>query len=602
MVELNTSTANLSKLQNFIAQARRGAGENADIGIYGKKVGGEIVLFTRDKGSESIMERLKHGVKNLFGKERNLGEQGIHAIFNRFLDNVQTSQSSDNVKDAVTFIANTFKGNVLDNARGMDGDSIKENSALRANEVLDNALQQLQNIADMSLGLAIQSEKPALKSMEDLTNLPSFNNNSFDASATKSIETQQNMRIDLPEMKIGEKTYEPERYLTSGGFGDVFIYHDKTDENQKIIVKVSKPGVSPDEIFREISSHEKAVSGGSDNVTGLLGAATFKNAQTGKAAVGIAIEYASLGDVSGAAQRLEASISTDQNVPPGKINKEEADLIRLTLMQDMFKGLDQIHSNGNMMHLDVKNQNYLITQNGIAKIADFGNSNLSESITMGEMPEIATFQSVAPEVLYAKDVRGDIISLHDIKDYRDLSETVFKIFEKTGKSKEQITDIFYKQIQDIKVEMKFFREKDIHSGVVNQSFDVWALGSASIELFTGKRMLENVVGRGPELARRVGEFQHLENPVAVQPLTNEGQLQPNALSGSTGDDGIDGLLNAILEPNPELRPTASDVLTMPTFQRAGVGSPEARNLLKAIMGGNVDEIAQARENLRNLIG
>ena len=80
----------------------------------------------------------------------------------------------------------------------------------------------------------------------------------------------------------------------------------------------------------------------------------------------------------------------------------------------------------------------------------------------------------------------------------------------------------------------------------------------------------------------------------------QGHPKDGAIGLKTGKPHVDSLLSWMLQGDADKRPTAKQVLAHHAFNRIGVGGPEAKQLLVALMHDDNTEIAKARQDLRRV--
>jgi serine/threonine protein kinase len=235
-----------------------------------------------------------------------------------------------------------------------------------------------------------------------------LNSNREVPDTSTPIEKSGGETVHLPNIQIGNTTYQPVRYLGSGLYSDVYAYVALDGSGKEIaykvintlhlpeitidgttyaptrplepgetevpyraldgsgkeyIYRVEMPPEAMEEFKNEIRSHAMLARGNHPNVVGLEGVIRMPNGQ-----FGVAVEIAPGGDVLQFSGKLKDSIGTGE----GKITPEMAEIVRLTLLRDMALGLGYIQTEQQSMHLDLKTPNVLIGNDGKAKISDFG--------------------------------------------------------------------------------------------------------------------------------------------------------------------------------------------------------------------------------------
>ena len=401
----------------------------------------------------------------------------------------------------------------------------------------------------------------------------------------------QNGTADLPKIILqtptGPKEYAPEGFLGTGGFADVYSYKATDGSNEVIAYKVSKDN-SPtaiDDVGGEVLAHSKMVGAGNANVLGLKGAI-----RTPDGRIGIALELAPNGDAFEFSQQLIAALGNG----PGQVTNAQAELIRLTLFKDMAQGLSHIQETQGMIHLDFKSPNCLIGTDGTLKVADFGTSQEGDEFQLvaSKVPDNPAWLS--PELVLAKNDQSSII---------DFEKPVLKQVAQSidGQIRSLFPQATAKQVKFLKQNILLPHTKTAVEDLrVGNTSDTWALGMAASDLFTGTYFGHHNQFMS-QTESQLKDFASNPNNVAVAPLGPNNQLPQGALIASTGNLAIDGVLNRLLDPNPDNRPDISVALQDRVFATAGVGSPEVRALILAVASGDANRIDQAKAALDLLL-
>jgi len=183
------------------------------------------------------------------------------------------------------------------------------------------------------------------------------------------------------EISINGQTYVHDKKLAEGGFGNVHLYHLKSDPNQTIVLKEPKTpaytpetgdenaikGAKKDNAERagfiagtraEAKTHLRI--GNDQNVVKLLGVATDEHG-----AAWTALENCVHGDAFDVQMGIhDKSTNASENARTAA---------SLTLLLDQAKGLAKMHGEG-VTHQDYKSANVMVSRGGVGKIADFGTS------------------------------------------------------------------------------------------------------------------------------------------------------------------------------------------------------------------------------------
>ncbi|KAG8795970.1 hypothetical protein FRC12_007316 [Ceratobasidium sp. 428] len=187
--------------------------------------------------------------------------------------------------------------------------------------------------------------------------------------------------------QLDPATYS-ERPISSGGFGD--IYRGRLKDGTQVAVKTIRIYAdSQDQKILKRAAHEIYAWSKCKhpNVQPLLGLAMFQGQ------IGMVARWESNGSLP---QYLE----------------RRADVDRCTLSSQIAEGLSYLHASG-VIHGDLKGGNVLISQDGVARLVDFGNAKLQEyslKFTQTSTKEALSSRWAAPELFegdpcsYATDV------------------------------------------------------------------------------------------------------------------------------------------------------------------------------------------------------
>jgi serine/threonine protein kinase len=287
----------------------------------------------------------------------------------------------------------------------------------------------------------------------------------------------------------------------------------------------------------------------------------------------IAMEVAPRGTI------FEVGKTIDQAVKDGQISVRSANLMRMTLFQDMVKGMLHFQETRGMSHVDVKGPNFIIGPNGDGKLSDFGTAGVDpiRGFSIGGTSKwpIDNPGWVAPEVYIEKEKVQD-----KLKAEKKLLNTELQVFKEDvqrrvangelpaedGKALIDVKD------KSTKAQLKHLEENTFFQ--VSQKGDTWGVGITAFELFTGEKPL----GMNQEsflfaIEKKLQQFgSDYGNRVRGQDKGTD----------SEGVTGLDRILNRMLHPDPEQRPSLNDVFKAGLFQEEGVSSQEVRDLIQAL--------------------
>jgi serine/threonine protein kinase len=372
------------------------------------------------------------------------------------------------------------------------------------------------------------------------------------------VNNNANGQPQLPSIKVGGTDYHyANKKLGSGGLGDVFLYQDNA--GSKIAFKLLKDGDAEDlaehidAMRTEYDAHMNCLGGGHNNVLGLKGVVKMPDGR-----IGLALEIAPNGDA------FDFAVNLSQHLANGALSNEEADVIRLTMLQDMIEGMRHIQEDQRMIHLDFKPPNCMISANGMVKIADFGTTRAGTSIALSNVPdEISNPQWKSSELLKAETEAGKTSA----NKANAFAENLKKAFPK----------IENKRVNDITRPIRQHATDKAKAAItIGNQTDTWSLGISAINIFTGDTILNDEKFDSDREARIRGV------KVALGQPGPDGKLPEGSLAKKTGNPGVDNLINSLLDPDPNRRPSFTDALQAAVFSTPGVGSPQARDLLIAL--------------------
>ncbi len=404
------------------------------------------------------------------------------------------------------------------------------------------------------------------------------------------------------DIELDGKTYEWRSFLGEGGFSDVHAYVNKADDQDVIALKVMKKDVSADSTEDQLKDFSKAFDDGvneiamheqaraqSENVIDVAGALRFPDGR-----LCIAVEIAPNGDATDMATAIRDAAGGQSP----KITTQQADVLRLTMIQDMAKGLDDMHAAG-MTHYDFKSPNCLIGADGTVKIADFGltlgNRKAGDAIHVTEAQPIGNLFFKAPEMEVQENEDYKIRSEKKSDDVseankRGMREGLKNLLPGTG---EEYIDSLTSSILKEGKENGDLTKRD--GLLLTAKVDSWGLGASALDMFTEQLPFGYETGwqQGAEL-RLYHDIGVAQGSDAVATVTN-GQAQ---IAGGPVRD----LLNGLLAPTADQRLSPSDVLAHDAMKTKGVGSQAAKDLMVALKSGDAEEISAARDALRHEIG
>ncbi|MBI1373303.1 MAG: protein kinase [Phycisphaera sp.] len=197
----------------------------------------------------------------------------------------------------------------------------------------------------------------------------------------------------VPGLKPGDKLvhFDVQEQLASGGAGIVWRGFDSLLNRFVAIKQIASPEMVDQvfiEKFRQEAALQKKVSQDHPNLVNVIDCVSDQRG------VFVVMEYV---DGPSLAQALQ------------QVNGPVPVLQALTIIRDVAQGLQAIHDAG-IIHRDLKPGNILLTQDGKAKVADFGQATV---MAEQESQEMGTAQYMSPEQFSEQqlDGRADMYAL-----------------------------------------------------------------------------------------------------------------------------------------------------------------------------------------------
>jgi len=170
---------------------------------------------------------------------------------------------------------------------------------------------------------------------------------------------------------LNGKTYGTPEFLGKGGLGAVMKYTNLSDPNDKVVIKSLLDPNQREEMVKEAQSHRFAMGEdlkGHPNVVGLRGMVSGANDS-----LYMVMDLAGGGDIKGISSSLDFASTSD-------LLPEKAKLVMVQhLFSQVVNGMDYVQSQ-NMLHLDIKDENFLLDDSGRVQVADFGSAQRSSTL------------------------------------------------------------------------------------------------------------------------------------------------------------------------------------------------------------------------------
>lgn len=381
-------------------------------------------------------------------------------------------------------------------------------------------------------------------------------------------------QIVKDKILIGGKEYTKGAKLGEGGFGDVHVYeHTRevtdptTGEKSKVVdriaVKSFKSG-NLEEAAAEVRAHQSAMGPqGHENVTAMNGVI-----RTPEGGVLIAMELAKTDGYA-----MMANL--DKAVAEGRLTPVAANAVRLTILKDMLLGMQHFQEVRGMTHLDVKEPNFFVGQNGKMKLGDFGFARVGDrQVLDGRLVDNPAWK--APEIIIQEEERAAIATA--AKQQKNAEAELIRLQHPDDPDLRK--QLFEQAKTDIDVTTQL--KLDLLGGtIVTNKADTWAIGVSAYRLFHGK---------SPFYADFMSDQQRLIVEHGSDTGNTIRELGRDEDGDSTGKavTAMDRLFNQMLDPDPAKRPSITDLLRNPVFQEPFVGGDEAYAIIQELSEENPD--------------
>ncbi|GEP43702.1 protein kinase domain-containing protein [Brevifollis gellanilyticus] len=407
----------------------------------------------------------------------------------------------------------------------------------------------------------------------------------FDKAYDTAVNNLSDRYVDANTVQIDGVIYTKKEQIGEGGFGTVHAYEGMKDgELVRIAVKFQKtdgeetttPGQAFEDACTEVRAHRHASKGDHPNVTGFIGAM-----RTPTGGMIVAMELAPHGDVGGMMDKVRTA---EDN---GAISHRAASLVRIAMLKDMALGLKHVQDQRGMTHFDLKPGNYFVGSDGQVLLGDFGVSVLGTEHELDSSP-------IDSNVNKSPEVSGGMSRV--AKEREDIDRAISKLKKNLAEEvptlpKDQrasATETIEKMIADLE---KLYEEASYKATEKN---DMWSLGTAAYEMFTGRVFIDDISpGETFESARgrKLAEYRGPSTEVVATlgrdgPPDPTGQKTPKQVG--YGVSSVDRMMNRLLEPDPEKRASMSELLSMSVFEDPEIDSPEVRELIKLLADPKAD--------------
>lgn len=601
-----------------------------------KELGKAITQWSNNKQlTGMVLSHISESVRNLPGKPMPSGET---------LGSLGIARDSDFLKQAANKLAGAGNDKTVFDQVAKDlGDDLVDEILIRTEDdhslrdafAMSNGFRLMEEMGSVLQDMLAKKDPPVTLSSDDMASIcrtafldatSKVRDDGVFEGVLKKVEVEVDdgldanfkpktkvVDVEMHHVQVDGKEYEPIKRLGAGGFGEVFEYQSvEGDPKTKIAVKFSLglgnlPGMvgsqHSEESYsaqlrsagNEIAMHNKAYGDGSNEIIGLKGHFRMPDGN-----VAVAMEFAP----NGGADRMGKLLA---DAVPGELTNDEANILRLTMLQDMTEGLHHMHNWTDVSHLDFKPPNCFIGSDGTTKLGDFGMSlalsNLDKSGKFEDIGDIGMPIYRAPELVESKTTVTAADEKRDTDIKSRISGTVKRLKDmfphgtKDALLVALAANVNEKGVGDIQK-----RNADLKAGLrFDNKADIWGLGVSGLEFFSGTPPFAGVRFMQDVEKSLVDYMANSNNAPLSDPDTkNGGKPMPGAIGVKTGNAQIDDLLTRMLKPKASDRDGTGQLLNHAAFKIAGVGSKEAKDLIVAMSNGDPAKIAQARQALQAL--
>jgi serine/threonine protein kinase len=325
--------------------------------------------------------------------------------------------------------------------------------------------------------------------------------------------------MDAPtQLTIGGKTYEAPQFLDKAGFGAVFAYSEVGHPENKVAVKLilnqgntlsTKDVEARQEIIKEINLHsELQGTEGHSNIIGLKGTLSGPDGS-----LYMVQEFAPGGSLNAMAQKLEKAQTLEL------LNPEARRLMGTYLVKQSLEGLEYMHDEREMLHMDIKPYNLLLGNDGNVKLIDFGTSHI-----------------------------GTQRDLHK----RLVDNPIFLAPEHLGTGTTQ----------------------------AGKGSDIWSMGTVAYRLLVGDHEKHSFFHNKGFMFEIEKELSDHAQDVNRKFMDHSPEMPENGPSET--DKPVFELINSLMAPTPDQRPSAKQALEHELFQDQRLQSPELKRVFEKL--------------------
>jgi hypothetical protein len=264
-------------------------------------------------------------------------------------------------------------------------------------------------------------------------------------------------------------------------------------------------------------------------------------------------DLSSIPNISQMGQRLSKALKE------GNLSSNAANLVRITLMLDLAKGLQTARENLGDTPQDFTTLKYLVSGDGIARPLRIG----SESQVKASTQQVVTD-------------REKVADLN--KEETRLKDALQELTEQDDPDIVAVTDLTQELVE-------VTREREQAEARLTGTSESWTLGIIAHELFLGQSFGSTLSQSDQPLDQQAAISKFLRTPSnTARTFGVDEQGKPTG--GGAG--ALDQILNQLLNPDSAKRLGLDQIMNFSLFQEPGVGSDDVRELIQLLRQPDVD--------------
>jgi serine/threonine protein kinase len=353
------------------------------------------------------------------------------------------------------------------------------------------------------------------------------------------------------KIKINDQLIRPADFLGAGAYGAAYLYNtDKGNFVAKVPENESDDPVKADKLKKaailELEAHRNASTGDHPNVLKIIGIAV-----TEKGGLVPITEVASGGDLSGIRDKIDKA-----NISPA-----EKMIAKQYILRKVMEGMDHIQITKNIAHFDLKPENIFFDSETMEpKIADFGTAKKGN---INDQGRVGTAVFMSPEVSSGKGTkRSDTWSLGVMMHEFMFGKVPF------NSTHEENSPQF---IQEIQGKLAEFASDKNNKLLKLKTIDPQATAAAKAD-FISKNPVKTLADFGGDPLKLTAYNEKRATDLAKITVFK------------TPQDAASIVINQMMHPDPEQRPTLEAVKKLSFFTDSMGTDVQAKAILKKIMG------------------